>query len=234
MQRPSIGKSVLALDISRNAAKAKYHVAFFSLEMGKEQLFDREISQELMIESDKIKYPQLFQPRDIEKLANSTIDEDLSTLFTIEQPNVTIADIRAKCLEIMLLYGKLDLIVIDYLQYMTGQGNNKREIVENNSKGLKQLAKDLNIHIICISSLNRASEGTADKRPSMADLRESGQIEYDADNIILMHRDRIGKSGDKSKTELLFEKQRNGKTGVVYLKFLENFVTFRSCERRGN
>ncbi len=230
--RPSIGKSLLALDISRNAAKKGFTIAYFSLEMGKEQLIDREISQELLIENDKIKYPQLLIDSELEKLENSNINTELSGLYTIEQPDITLSGIRAKCLEIMLIHGKLDLIIIDYLQYMAGNGINKREVVENNSKGLKQLAKDLNIHVLCISSLNRVSETTSDKRPSMADLRESGQIEYDADNIILMHRDRLGKESDKSHTELLVEKQRNGKTGVIFLQFIEKYITFKDSERR--
>lgn len=223
--RPSIGKSVLSLDIARYSSKKGFNVAYFSLEMGKEQLIDRGISSELLIESDKLKYPKLFKESDYEKLDKSSMADNLKTFFVIDKSNMQIADIRAKCLEIKLLYDELDMIVIDYLQYMNGKGLNKREIVENNSKSLKQLAKDLNIHVIVISSLNRSSEMTASKIPSMSDLRESGQIEYDADNIILMHRDRLGE--DKTTTQLLVEKQRNGRIGIIKIKFLEKFTTFR-------
>lgn len=229
--RPSIGKSVLALNISTNVAKSGFEVLYFSLEMGKEQLTDRMISAELMIKNDKIKYPQLLDEEDLIKLNESTMEKDLKGLHIDDYSNSDIERIRAKCKESILKFGKLDLIVVDYLQYMPGKGATKRDIIENNSKGLKQIAKDFNIHVICISSLNRANEGRSDKRPTMADLRESGQIEFDADNIILMHRDRMAEKAERQKTDLIFEKQRNGKTGIVNVIFLEDYTAFKNMER---
>lgn len=231
--RPSIGKSVLALDIARNAARNGNSVLYFSLEMGKEQLTDRMISAELMIQADHIKYPQLLSTDDLQKLQQSTMEQDLKSLHIDDISNMDLAGIRAKCKEIVLKYGKIDLIVVDYLQYMQGKGKDKREVTENNSKGLKQIAKDLDVHVLCISSLNRANEARSDKKPTMADLRESGQIEFDADNIILMHRNREQNADktERSKTELIFEKQRNGKIGTIDLVFFEDYTTFKSVAR---
>ena len=230
--RPSIGKSVLAFDIARHAAKKGKHVVFFSLEMSAEMLADRMLAAELMVEARKIRIPALLDAQDQQKMQQSNLEEELKTLHLCDSSSIDVMGIRAKCKELIFKHGPLDLIIVDYLQYMGGD-RDKRLRVENNSMGLKQLAKDLDVHVMCISSLSRASKMRSDSRPEMSDLRESGQIEFDADVIMLMHRDTKAEDIEQRRlTEIIFEKQRNGQTGTVKLTFMNEFVTFKSLERR--
>lgn len=230
--RPSIGKSVFAFDIARYAAKKGKRVVFFSLEMSEEMLADRMLAAELMIQATRIRIPTLLDTTDQQKMKESNLEEELKTLHLCDDSSIDVMGIRAKCKELIFKYGPLDLIIVDYLQYMGGV-KDKRERVENNSMGLKQLAKDLNVHVMCISSLSRGSEMRSDKRPTMADLRESGQIEFDADVIMLLHRDTKAEDIQERRiTEVIFEKQRNGKTGTVKLCFMDDYVTFKSLDNR--
>ena len=231
--RPSIGKSVFAFDISKNVAKQGKRAVFFSLEMSEEMIIDRLFASEFMVQATRIKIPALLDKEDQKKMQQSKIEEEFDSLHICADPNIDLAGIRAKCKEIIFKYGPIDLVVVDYLQYMTGTGKDTRDIVEKNSAGLKRLASDLDVHMMCISSLNRSSEMRSDKKPTMGDLRETGKIEFDADVIILLHRDTKAENiEDRRLTEVIFDKQRNGKTGTIKLYFMDEFVTFKSLERR--
>ena len=226
--RPSIGKSVFAFDVARYAAKDGKRVVFFSLEMSEEMLADRMLAAELMIEASRIKIPALLDRTDEKKMRGSNLTEELRTLHICDDSSIDVMEIRTKCKELMFKHGPIDLVIVDYLQYMSGD-RDTRIRVENNSMGLKQLAKDIDAHVMCISSLSRANQMRNDKRPAMSDLRESGQIEFDADVIMLMHRDVDAENiEDRRITEINFAKQRNGKTGIVKLNFLDDYVTFKS------
>lgn len=230
--RPSIGKSVFAFDIARYAAKSGKRVVFFSLEMSEEMLTDRMLAGELMVKATRIKIPVLLDSEDQRKMNESNMVEELTTLHICDDSSIDAMGIRAKCKELMFKHGPIDLVIVDYLQYMGGD-RDKRIRVENNSMGLKQLAKDIDAHVMCISSLSRASKMRNDQRPTMSDLRESGQIEFDADVIMLMHRDVDAEDIETRRiTEINFAKQRNGKTGVVKLNFMDDYVTFKSLERK--
>ena len=228
--RPSIGKSVFAFDVARHAAKSGKRVVFFSLEMSEEMLTDRMMAGELMVKASRIKIPILLDADDQRKMSESKMTDELTTLHICDDSSIDIMGIRAKCKEIMFKHGPIDLVIVDYLQYMGGD-RDKRIRVENNSMGLKNLAKDIDVHVMVISSMSRAGTARNDKRPAMSDLRESGQIEFDADVIILMHRDVDAKEVEQRRiTEMNFTKQRNGKTGVVKLNFMDDYVTFKSLE----
>lgn len=229
--RPSIGKSVFAFDIARYAAKSGKRVVFFSLEMSEEMLSDRMLAAELMVKATKIKIPVLLDSEDQRRMNESNLIEELATLHICDDSNIDVMGVRAKCKELMFKHGPIDLIIVDYLQYMGGD-RDKRIRVENNSMGLKQLAKDIDAHVMCISSLSRANQMRGDQRPTMSDLRESGQIEFDADVIMLMHRDVKAEDMEQRRiTEIDFAKQRNGATGVVKLNFMNEYVTFKSLEK---
>lgn len=229
--RPSIGKSVFAFDIARYAAKSGKRVVFFSLEMSEEMLSDRMLAAELMVKATKIKIPVLLDSDDQRRMNESNLIEELATLHICDDSNIDVMGVRAKCKELIFKHGPIDLIIVDYLQYMGGD-RDKRIRVENNSMGLKQLAKDINAHVMCISSLSRANKMRSDERPTMSDLRESGQIEFDADVIMLMHRDVKAEDIEQRRiTEIDFAKQRNGATGVVKLNFMNEYVTFKSLEK---
>ena len=227
--RPSMGKTALALNMAQYAAlKKKVPTAVFSLEMSKESLVMRMLTSEGRINGNRIRAGML-KDSDWPKLARACGQLAESPVYIDDSGGMGIMEMRSKCIRLHQEKG-LGLVMIDYLQLMSGKGGNEgreREISEI-SRGLKVLAKDLNIPVVALSQLNRSLEQRQDKRPMMSDLRESGAIEQDADLIVFVYRDEYYNedSPDKGIAEVIIGKQRNGATGTVKLKFFKDFVKF--------
>ena len=227
--RPSMGKTALALNMAQYAAlKKKVPTAVFSLEMSKESLVMRMLTSEGRINGNRIRAGML-KDNDWPKLARACGSLAEAPVYIDDSGGMGIMELRSKCIRLHQEKG-LGLVMIDYLQLMSGRGGNEgreREISEI-SRGLKALAKDLNIPVVALSQLNRSLEQRQDKRPMMSDLRESGAIEQDADLIVFVYRDEYYNedSPDKGLAEIIIGKQRNGATGTVKLKFWKDFVKF--------
>jgi replicative DNA helicase len=234
--RPSMGKTAFALDIAKNAAaESSVPVAVFSLEMSKEQLAIRMLSSDAKVDSQRIRKGFLGEtdwPRLI--AAASRLSE--APIFIDDTPAITVLEMKAKARRLKADQG-LGLIIIDYLQLMRGGGfkDNREQEISEISRSLKALAKELNVPVIALSQLNRKVEDRTNRRPQMADLRESGAIEQDADVIAFIYRDEVyNRSEDnpeKGIAEIIIGKQRNGPTGVVKLAFLEKFTCFENLAR---
>ncbi len=237
--RPAMGKTSLALNIALNVAKKypKKTVAFFSLEMSKEQLVTRLLSNESFVDNKKLTTGQLT----VEEwtkigIASSALSQ--TDIRVDDNPSLTVAEMNAKCRRI----DDLGLIVIDYLQLMTSAGNktaaneNRQQIVTDISRSLKIMAKELNVPIICLSQLSRANESRQDKRPMMSDLRESGAIEQDADEVLFIYRDDYynKNSTEQNVAEVIVAKNRHGEVGTVKLQWLPQFTTFADREWKHN
>ncbi len=246
--RPSMGKTAWAINIAQNASvKDGKVVAVFSLEMSKESLLRRLLASEALVNSKKIQTG--FLPRaDRDKLIEALGRLSESKMFIDDTPGITLAEMRAKARRLRQQQGGLDLIVIDYLQLMSGgSGGPGRKGYENRtqevsavSRGLKALAKEMRVPVIALSQLSRASEQRGgDKKPMLSDLRESGSIEQDADVVAFIHRESYyNKTEDgeedpdsKGKAEIIIAKQRNGPTGTVHLAYLADFTRFENLER---
>lgn len=223
--RPGLGKTSLCLNIATFAAM-NYGVAvgIFSLEMTKEQLMLRMLSNEAKVSYSNIRSGYI-KDEDLEKLVSVADQISQAKIFIDDTPAITVLEIRAKARRQKRDRG-LDLIIVDYLQLMRGTRRTEtreREIAEI-SGSLKALAKELKVPVIAVSQLSRQTEARSDKRPQLADLRESGAIEQDADLVMFIHRSDVYKKSDEDKdgtAELIIGKQRNGPTGVVKLAFLE-------------
>jgi len=231
--RPSMGKTALALCIAVNVAKnTRLPVLFFSLEMGHFELAQRVLSIEAKVDSKKIRTGNLDQA-DWSKISGAIgrLEVDLQI---DENPNVTVMEIRAKARRLKARAGNLGLIVVDYLQLMSGTGAENRQLeISEISRGLKILARELECPIIALSQLSRTLESRADKRPMLSDLRESGSIEQDADVVMFIYRDEVynPESGDKAIAEVIVGKHRAGPIGNVRLVFLKEYTKFESAER---
>ncbi len=225
--RPSMGKTSFAINIATNAA-VRYgkSVAIFSLEMGREQLANRILSSEALIPSQKMRVGDLTM-EDCEHLVKTMDLVSKSNIYIDDTPGVTIAEIRAKCRRLKLK-GKLDLIVVDYLQLMNGTGRESRQQdVSDNSRLLKILAKELNVPVITLSQLNRESEKRGDHRPQLSDLRDSGAIEQDADIVLFLYRDsRYNDSADANLAEVIIAKHRNGSLDKFNIGWRGEFTQF--------
>ena len=231
--RPSIGKTALALNIASYAAvKDDIVVGIFSLEMSKEQLVMRLLCAESRVSSNKLKSGFIS----VESWDSITAAADRlqnSPIFIDDSPDNTVMTIRAKARRLQMEHG-LDLLIVDYLQLMRlSEKSDRRDLeIAEISKSLKALARELQIPVIALSQLNRQLEMRDDKRPRLADLRESGALEQDADLVLLIHRDDVYKktrsgSSDGS-AELIIAKQRNGPTGSIYLTFLRDISRFEN------
>jgi len=227
--RPSMGKTALALNIAYNAAyKPQVPVAFFSLEMSKEQLVRRLLSSIGEVDASNLRRAFLSTPEwaNLQTAAGYLLD---CPIFIDDTPAATVLDIRAKARRLKA-DGKLGLVIIDYLQLMRGRYNapSREQEISEISRSLKALAKELNVPVMALSQLNRRVEERPNKRPQLADLRESGAIEQDADVIIFIYRDEIYRedSPDKGSAEVIVGKQRNGPTGKVKLSFRDKFTRF--------
>ena len=237
--RPAMGKTSLALNIALNVAKKypKKTVAFFSLEMSKEQLVTRLLSNESFVDNKKLTSGQL-SVEEWTKIGIASSALSQTDIRVDDNPSLTVAEMNAKCRRI----DDLALVVIDYLQLMTSAGTktaaneNRQQIVTDISRSLKIMAKELNVPILCLSQLSRANESRQDKRPMMSDLRESGAIEQDADEVLFIYReDYYNKDTEKQNiAEVIVAKNRHGETGTVELQWLPQFTTFADREWRHN
>lgn len=237
--RPSMGKTAFALNIAQNVAiRANTAVAIFSLEMSKEQLVQRMLCSEAEVDSQRLRSGHM-QSKDWEKLANAMNEFAEAPLYIDDAGGCTLTDIRAKCRRLAMEEKKLGLVVIDYLQLMEGVGKEDRiQQISAISRGLKTLARELNVPVIALSQLSRAVEQRKDRRPMLSDLRESGAIEQDADIVMFIYRDDYYNreesddapkaTGKEGKSEILIAKQRNGPVGNFELLFQSNITKFKN------
>ena len=237
--RPGMGKTSMALNIALSVAKKypKRTVAFFSLEMSKQQLVTRLISNESFIDNKKLTTGRLTVD-EWSKIGIASAALSQTDLRVDDNPSITVAEMNAKCRRI----DDLALVVIDYLQLMTSAGTksyggeNRQQVVSDISRSLKIMAKELNVPVLCLSQLSRANESRQDKRPMLSDLRESGAIEQDADEVLFLYReDYYNKDTEKQNVaECIVAKNRHGETGTVELQWLPQFTTFADREWRHN
>jgi replicative DNA helicase len=229
--RPSMGKTSLVLNISQFVAmQPNLTVGFFSLEMSKESLFIRLLTSVAQIDSHRLMSGAIGQ-KDYGRISHALETLSAMRLFIDDSSNIGVLEMRAKCRRLQAEHG-LNLIVIDYIQLMSGRGRFENRTLELAaiSRSLKGLAKELGVPIIVLSQLSRAPEGRSDHRPMLSDLRESGALEQDADVVGLIYRDDVynkdPNNPDAGIAELIIAKQRNGPTGTVRLAFLREQTRF--------
>ena len=228
--RPAMGKSAFAINIATSVAKSGVPVAIFNLEMSKEQVVNRILSSEAMVDSNKLRTGQL-DDNDWMKLASTSGILSDTPIYIDDTPGISIMEIRTKCRKLKM-EKDIGLVVIDYLQLITASGkkNSSREQeISEISRSLKILAKELNIPVIALSQLSRSAEKRQDdKRPMLSDLRESGAIEQDADIVMFIYREDYynPETPEKNVAEIIFAKHRGGSTGTVKLKWLGNYTKF--------
>jgi replicative DNA helicase len=235
--RPSMGKTAFSLNIAQHVGvNLKEPVAIFSLEMSKEQLAFRMLCSEAMVDSNSVR-KGFIKKGDWHNLTNAAGKLAESPIFIDDSSGVNILEMRAKARRLKAEHG-LSLVIVDYLQLMRGRGNAERreQEISEISRSLKSLAKELRVPVIALSQLNRGVETrTGTKKPTLADLRESGAIEQDADVIIFLYRDEVynkDSSENKNKAEIIVSKQRNGPTGTVTLTFLSDCTRFTDYSDR--
>lgn len=236
--RPSVGKTAFALNLAKNAAQKDACVSIFSLEMGDDQLLKRIISATGNIDATKMRSPKTrFTQDDWTNLTGALGQIEKWNLHIYDKATVTVQEIRAKLRRLHRKFPNAKHIcIIDYLQLIQGSGNSNRTLeVGEISRALKAMARDFKQPIICLSQLSRNLETRNDKRPIMSDLRESGNVEQDADEVMFIHReDYFDKNTEQKNTsEIIIAKQRNGPVGTVKLAFLKEFNKFVNLERRG-
>lgn len=234
--RPAMGKTAFALNIATNAAlRANVPVAIFSLEMSKDQLVNRMLCSEAMVDSNKVRTGKLDE-EDWTKLAEAIGPLSEAGVYIDDTPGISVMEIRTKCRKLKM-EKNIGLVVIDYLQLISGSnkrnGSREQEISEI-SRSLKVLAKELNVPVIALSQLSRAVEQRDEHRPMLSDLRESGAIEQDADIVMFLYRDDYynKESAEKDIAEVIIAKQRGGSTGTVKLYWMGNYTKFVNIERR--
>lgn len=236
--RPAMGKTAFVLNIAANAAlRGKTGVAIFSLEMSKDQLVNRMLCSEAMVDSNKMRTGKLEED-DWAKLASAIGPLSESDIYIDDTPGITVMEIRTKCRKLKL-EKNIGLVVIDYLQLITGnskKGGSREQEISEISRSLKILAKELNVPVIALSQLSRAVEQRPDHRPMLSDLRESGAIEQDADIVMFLYRDDVynKESEKKDIAEVIIAKQRGGSTGTVDLLWMGNYTKFVNLETRYN
>ncbi len=234
--RPAMGKSAFALNIATNAAvRANVPVVIFSLEMSKEQMVNRILCSEAMVDSNKVRTGKLEED-DWTKLAGSIGPLSDAEIYIDDTPGISVMEIRAKCRKLKL-EKNIGMVVIDYLQLV--QGSNKRngsreQEISEISRSLKILAKELNVPVIALSQLSRAVEQRPDHRPMLSDLRESGAIEQDADIVMFLYRDDYYNQDSEKKdiAEVIIAKHRGGSLGTVDLLWLGSYTKFVNLEKR--
>jgi replicative DNA helicase len=232
--RPGMGKTALALNIAQYAAVQKHvPVALFNLEMSKDQLVNRMLCSEVMVDSHRMRTGRL-DDEDWKKIARALGPLSEAPIYIDDTPGVTVMDIRAKCRRLKL-EKKLGLVVIDYLQLMRGRekAESRQQEVSEISRSLKILAKELSVPVLTMSQLSRGPESRSDHRPMLSDLRESGAIEQDADIVMFLYRDDYYNpdSEKKNRAEIIIAKHRNGSTGTIYLKWFDKYTKFANLER---
>jgi replicative DNA helicase len=229
--RPSMGKTSLVLNVAQHVAVQPDHsVGFFSLEMSKESLFIRLLTSEAQIDSHRLMSGHIAE-RDYSRISHALEKLSGMRLFIDDTANISVLEMRAKSRRLQAEHG-LTLIVVDYIQLMSGRGRFENRTLElaSISRSLKGLAKELSVPIVVLSQLSRAPESRSDHRPQLSDLRESGALEQDADLVVLIYRDdaynRDPNNPDAGTAELIVAKQRNGPTGIVRLAFLREQTRF--------
>ncbi len=234
--RPAMGKTAFALNIATNAAlKGNTPVALFSLEMSKEQLVNRILCSESMVDSNKVRTGKLNED-DWTKLAGAIGPLSEAEIYIDDTPGINIMEIRAKCRKLKL-EKNIGMIVIDYLQLIQGSGRrlgSREQEISEISRSLKILAKELDVPVIALSQLSRAAEQRLDHRPMLSDLRESGAIEQDADIVMFLYRDDYYNQDSEKKdiAEVIIAKHRGGSTGTIELLWLGSYTKFVNLERR--
>lgn len=234
--RPAMGKSAFALNLAANAAvRAHVPAVIFSLEMSKEQMVNRILCSEAMVDSNKIRTGKI-EEEDWVKLAGALGPLSEADIYIDDTPGISITEIRAKCRKLKL-EKNIGLVVIDYLQLVQGSGNkrngSREQEISEISRSLKILAKEINVPVIALSQLSRAPEQRPDHRPMLSDLRESGAIEQDADIVMFLYRDDYYNEDSEKKNiaEVILAKHRSGSTGTVELLWLGNYTKFANIER---
>ena len=233
--RPAMGKTAFVLNIAEYVAlHSNSTIALFSLEMSKEQLVKRMLAMNSMVDSQKIRTGDL-EDDDWDKLVGSVRKIGNSNLVIDDTSGITASELRSKCSKLKIEQG-LDLVIIDYLQLMTGAGKRKsdsrQQEISDISRSLKVMARELNVPVIALSQLSRAVESRPDKRPMLSDLRESGAIEQDADIVMFIYRDEYYNPDSEKKgvAEVIVAKQRSGPTGPVELAWLSQYTKFGNLE----
>jgi replicative DNA helicase len=236
--RPAMGKTSLAINVAQNAAK-RYNarVAIFSLEMSNEQLAQRLLSMETGIDSHRLRLGQLHEEEWPILLEAANVLAG-TNIFIDDTPAASVNEIRTKCRRLYAEHG-LDMVLIDYMQLMSGQGGsgggrneNRQQEISYISRSLKALARELNVPVIALSQLSRAVESRSDKRPMLSDLRESGSIEQDADVVLFIYRDDYYNEDSEQQNiaDVIVAKHRHGSTGTVSLYFRKELTQFRDLE----
>ena len=230
--RPGMGKTSFALNIARNVAVGdrKNKVAFFSLEMTKEQLASRMLSTEAMVEGTKLRTGKLSEDEWVRLIEAGDVLSKTQVYFD-DTPGITVPEMKAKLRRLR----DVDLVIIDYLQLMSGgrRIDNRVQEISEITRNLKIMAKELNVPVVCLSQLSRASEQRSDKRPMLSDLRESGAIEQDADIVMFIYRDDYydDESENKNIAEIIIAKNRHGATGTIELQWVGQYTTFSNPDR---
>ena len=232
-----MGKTAFVLNIAQHVAfRQEKAVAIFSLEMSKEQLVNRLFSLESQVDAQSLRTGNM-KDSDWEKLIEGAGVIGQSKLIIDDTPGISISELRSKCRKYKLEHG-LDIIIIDYLQLMTGSvgksSESRQQEVSDISRQLKGLARELNVPVVSLSQLSRAVESRPDKRPMLSDLRESGAIEQDADVVMFIYRDEYyNKDSEfKKQAEIIIAKQRNGPVGTVNLAWLGEYTKFANLSRQ--
>ncbi len=229
--RPSMGKTTFALNIAQQAAlRAGKSVVIFSLEMSKEQLAYKLLCAEANVDMLKLRTGNL-DDEDWENIARASGPLAAAKIYIDDTAGVSVMEMRAKCRRIKMEYG-VDLIMIDYLQLMSGSGESRQQEVSEISRSIKALAKEMQCPVVALSQLSRAPEQRADHRPMLSDLRESGSIEQDADVVMFLYRDEYynKETEEKNVAECIIAKQRNGPVGTVKMAWLGQYSKFGNLD----
>jgi replicative DNA helicase len=238
--RPSMGKTAFVMNIAENAAiEDQQVVGVFSLEMSREALILRLLSSQARVDAQRLRTGSLWQ-EDTKKLSRAMEQLAHAPIYIDDTPGISLSEMRAKARRLKQAQGKLDLIIVDYLQLMSGGGKrfeNRTQEVSAISRGLKALAKELSVPVIALSQLSRAPESRGgDHRPQLADLRESGSIEQDADLVMFIFREEVYRQDDpelQGRAEIIIAKQRNGPIGKVRMAFLKHCTRFETMVEGG-
>jgi len=233
--RPAMGKTSFCLNIAQHVSLRKGEtVGVFSLEMSKEQLALRMLCADARIDAHRLRTGQLGE-KDWARLAKAYADLSKSSIYIDDSATLTPLEMRAKCRRLKAEHG-LSLIIVDYLQLVSGAGRieNRQQEIASISRSMKGLAKELDVPVLALSQLSRAPEARTDRRPQLSDLRESGSLEQDADIVMFIYREEEYKASDENRgiAEIIIGKQRNGPTGNRKLAFIKEFTRFENLEWR--
>jgi replicative DNA helicase len=231
--RPSMGKTAIALNMGQYAAKNGNTIGIFSLEMSAEQLVSRLLCSESRVDAHRLRTGFLNR-EEWARIADGLRRLCETKIYIDDTPGIGVLEMKAKCRRLKAEHN-LDLLIVDYLQLMSGRGRieSRQQEVSQISRDMKVLAKELNVPVIALSQLSRATESRSEHRPQLSDLRESGGLEQDADVVCFIYRDEVYNPSDENRgmAELIIGKQRNGPIGVVPLAFLKEFTRFENMYR---